>query len=84
MYTRTNTQPFAYTLPDGKQTVKRRKTNWIDHILHRNCLLKHISEGKIQGRIEVMGREQESKSYWITLTQRENETLRCRTFRTCF
>jgi hypothetical protein len=55
MYTRTNTQPFAYTLPDWKQKVKRRKTNWIDHILHRNCLLKHIIEGKIDGRIEVKG-----------------------------
>jgi hypothetical protein len=28
-------------------TTERRKTNWIGHILHRNCLLKHISEGKI-------------------------------------
>jgi hypothetical protein len=22
--------------------IKRRKANWIGHILHRNCLLKHI------------------------------------------
>jgi hypothetical protein len=28
-------------------TVKRRKANWIGHILHRNCLLKHDIEGKI-------------------------------------
>jgi hypothetical protein len=35
------------------QTVKRRKANWIDHILCRNCRLKHVSEGKIGGRIEV-------------------------------
>jgi hypothetical protein len=28
------------------QTVKRRKANWIGHILHRKCLLKHIIEGK--------------------------------------
>jgi len=26
------------------------------HILRRNCLLKHIIEGKINGRIAVMGR----------------------------
>ena len=26
------------------------------YILHRNCLLKHITEGKIQVMIEVMGR----------------------------
>jgi hypothetical protein len=25
---------------------KRRKANWIDHILRRNCLLKHVIEGK--------------------------------------
>jgi hypothetical protein len=31
-------------------TIKRRKANWIVHILHRNCLLKHVTEGKIGGR----------------------------------
>jgi hypothetical protein len=36
--------------------VNRRKTNWTSHTLSRNCLLKHIIEGKIEGRIEVMGR----------------------------
>jgi hypothetical protein len=36
-------------------TIKRRKVNWIGHILHRNCFLKHIIEGKIQGRTEVTG-----------------------------
>jgi len=29
--------------------IKRRKANWIGHILRRNCLLKHVIEGKIQG-----------------------------------
>jgi len=38
------------------QTVKRRKVNWIGHMLHRNCLLKHVIEGKVEGRIEVTGR----------------------------
>jgi hypothetical protein len=38
------------------QTIKRRMANWIGHILRRNCLLKHVIEGKIEGRIEVMGR----------------------------
>jgi len=32
-------------------TVKRRKANWIGHILHRNCLLKRVIEGKVEGRI---------------------------------
>jgi hypothetical protein len=33
-------------------TIKRRKANWIGHILRRNCLLKQIIERKVQ----VMGR----------------------------
>jgi hypothetical protein len=28
--------------------IKRRKANWTHHILHRNCLLKHFIEGKIE------------------------------------
>jgi hypothetical protein len=38
------------------QTVKRRNANWIDYTLRRNCLLKHVIEGTIEGRIEVTGR----------------------------
>ena len=37
-------------------TMKRRKANWMGHILLENCLLKHVIEGKIEGMIEVMGR----------------------------
>jgi hypothetical protein len=29
-------------------TIKRRKANWIVHILRRNCLLKHVIEGKVK------------------------------------
>ena len=36
--------------------VKRKKDNWFGHILRENCLLKHVIEGKINGRIEVTGR----------------------------
>jgi hypothetical protein len=32
------------------------KAKWIGHILCRNCLLEHVTEGKSGGRIEVMGR----------------------------
>ena len=38
------------------QTIKRRKANWIGHILRRNCLLKHVIEGRIEGRIDVTER----------------------------
>jgi hypothetical protein len=31
--------------------IKRRKVNWIGHIFCRNCLLKHVIEGKLEGRI---------------------------------
>jgi hypothetical protein len=49
-------------------TVKRRKDNWIGHILRRNCLLKHVIEGKMEGGIEVMGNEEEDvSSYWMSL-----------------
>jgi hypothetical protein len=37
-------------------TIKRRKANCIGHMLRRNCLLKHVIEGKIEGRIEMTGR----------------------------
>jgi hypothetical protein len=37
-------------------TIKRRKANWIGHILRRKCLLKHVIEGKLEARIEMTGR----------------------------
>jgi len=37
-------------------TVNRRKADCIGHIWHRNCLVKHGIEGKVEGRIEVSGR----------------------------
>jgi len=37
--------------------IRKRKANWIGHILRRNCLLQRVIEGKIQGGIEVTGRQ---------------------------
>jgi hypothetical protein len=61
--------------------------------LHRNCLLKHVTEGKIEGRIEVMGKwgrrrrcEQlldglkEMRGYW----KLKEEALDHTVWRTCF
>jgi len=31
------------------QTIKRMKANWSGHLLHWNCLLKHVAEGKMEG-----------------------------------
>jgi hypothetical protein len=37
--------------------IRKRKANWIGHILRRNCLLQRVTERKIQGGIEVIGRQ---------------------------
>jgi ppGpp synthetase/RelA/SpoT-type nucleotidyltranferase len=31
--------------------TKRRKVDCVDHILLKNCILKHVTEGNIEGRI---------------------------------
>jgi hypothetical protein len=36
--------------------LKSISTKWIDYILRRNCLLKNVIEGKIEGRVKVMVR----------------------------
>ena len=42
--------------------ICKRKANWIGHILRRNCLLQRVTEGKIQGGIEVTGRQGRRRS----------------------
>jgi len=37
--------------------IRKQKANWIGHILCRNCLLQRVTEEKIQGEIEVTGRQ---------------------------
>jgi hypothetical protein len=37
-------------------TIKRRRTNWIAYIFHKNCLLRHITESKIEGSTDMIGR----------------------------
>ena len=36
--------------------IRKRNSNWIGHILRRNCLLKQVIEGKIKGEMEVTRR----------------------------
>ena len=36
--------------------IRKRKANWIGHILLRNCLLKQVIEGKIKREMEVARR----------------------------
>jgi hypothetical protein len=44
------------------QRMNKRKGNWVGHILRRNRLRRHITEGKIEGRIEVMGGRRRRKN----------------------
>ena len=36
--------------------IRKRKANWIGHILRRNCILQRVIEEKIKGEIDVTGR----------------------------
>jgi hypothetical protein len=36
--------------------IRKRKANWIGHILRRNCCLQQVIEGKIKVEIHVTGR----------------------------
>ena len=36
--------------------IRKRKVNWIGHILRRNCLIQQVIDGKIKGQIEVTRR----------------------------
>jgi hypothetical protein len=68
------------------RTIKRRKANWIDHILRRNCLLKNVIEGTLEGRIEMTGRRgrrrkqllddlKETRRYWKLKEEALDRTL---------
>jgi len=41
--------------------IRKRKANWIGHILRRNCLLKQVIEGEIKGEMEVARRRRRRK-----------------------
>jgi hypothetical protein len=40
----------------NEHEIRKRKANWIGHILRRNCLLKQVIERKIKGEMEVTRR----------------------------
>jgi hypothetical protein len=67
-------------------TIKRRRVNWIGYILRRNCLLKQVIEGKLEGRIEMTGRRgrmrkqllddlKEKRRYWNLKEEALDRTL---------
>ena len=40
---------------DILRTIIRGKANWIGHVLLGLCLLKHVTEGMTDGRLQVTG-----------------------------
>ena len=70
---------------------KGRKANWIGHIVHKNCLLNHVTEGKKKVRIKVTGRRgrrckqplddlKERRGYWVLKEEELDRPL----WRSCF
>jgi hypothetical protein len=56
------------------RTIKRRKGNWIGHILRRNCHLKHTVEGNTERRDRSDGKKKEEdvSNYRMTLGKRQD------------
>jgi hypothetical protein len=58
-------EDVLHRVKEGRKIKRRRKANWIGHVLHRNCLLKHVIEGKLEGRVEMTGRRGRSVSTYL-------------------
>jgi hypothetical protein len=63
-------------------TIRRRKANWVGHRLRRNCLLKHIIEGKIRGTRrrgrrckQLLDDLKEARRYWKLKEEAQDRTL---------
>ena len=50
--------------------IRKRKANWIGHILRRNCLLKQVIERKIKGEMEVARRRGKRRKKLLDLKDR--------------
>ena len=55
--------------------IRKRKANWIGHILRRNCLPQRVIEGKIKGGIEVTGRR--GRKRWKLLDYFKERRVYC-------
>jgi hypothetical protein len=56
--------------------IRKRKANWIGHILRSNCLLQQVIEVMIKGEIKVKGRiGKDARSYWIYLMKGEDTLI---------
>ena len=43
--------------------ITRRKAKWVGNILHRDCLLKHVIQGKREGWVEVTKKTREATGW---------------------
>ena len=55
--------------------IRKRKANWIGHILRRNCLLQRVTEGKVQGGIEMTGRQGRRRRKLLDDLRKGEDTL---------
>jgi hypothetical protein len=53
-------------------TELKSKANWIGHILRRNCLIKRVIEGKIEGRMAVKGRRRRRRKQLLDDVQEKS------------
>jgi hypothetical protein len=72
-------------------TIRRRKANWIGHILYGNCLLRHIIEGKIIGtrrqerrRKQLLDDLREARIYCKLKEEGQDHTLWRTQFGRCY
>ena len=54
--------------------IKRKRANWIGHILHRDCLIKHVTEGKVEERIGMTGRRRRRREQLLDNFQKKQIT----------
>lgn len=57
-YTHTHTQSQREQVNEKRYSlhrIKRRKADWVGDTFRRNCLLEHVTEGEIEGRLKVTG-----------------------------
>ena len=53
--------------------IRKRKANWIGHILRRNCLLQRVIEERLKGGKKWQEDEEvDVGSYWMTLKKEED------------
>jgi len=55
--------------------IRKRKANWIGHILRINCLLKQVIEGKIKGEMEVATRRGRRRTKLLDYLKDREDTL---------